>query len=141
MTPAPVGFNPTDIVRPSPESVTGGTSNRVPVAFVTWMVPDPASTDSERVMFTALGVALYGKIESGAGVDETKFAWAVALLGTNAARARTAQRTTIERFMGSAASRAPSGPCTPGRPRRSRPRARRPRRGRSAGSAATRSGR
>src|SRR6266852_8311436 len=35
MIPDPVRFTPMDIVRPAPDRVTGGTSNRLPVAFVT----------------------------------------------------------------------------------------------------------
>ena len=58
MMPDPVRFMPTDIVRPAPDRVTGGMSNRVPVAFVTRTVPVPDSTASERVILTELGVAL-----------------------------------------------------------------------------------
>src|SRR2546427_9143357 len=102
--PGPVAFRRTDIVRLSPDSVTGGRSNRAPVPFVTSIVAALASMASERVTLTDVGVELYGRIASGRGSDETLFACAVAAPGRSATRKSAAPTRMSERFMGHDAS-------------------------------------
>src|SRR5256885_13955366 len=102
--PGPLAFSAIEMVRPAPESVTGGISKCAPVSFVTWIVPVAGSTVSDKVTLTELGVELYGKTVSGAGVDEAYFACAATGPGRSAARRSVAHRTVIVRFIGQGAS-------------------------------------
>src|SRR5439155_16500132 len=72
-----LGSRDVDIVRPSLEYITGGTSKRAPVSFVTRIVPVPRSTASDRVTETCFGAD--GRIGAlGEGVELTYWAWAEA---------------------------------------------------------------
>src|SRR2546421_11596238 len=74
--PGPPGSREVDIVLPSLEYITGGTSKRAPVSFVTRIVPVPPSTASDKVTETRVGAD--GKIALGPGVEVTYWAWAEA---------------------------------------------------------------
>src|SRR5437879_8654627 len=74
--PGPPGSRAVDIVLPSLEYSTGGTSKRAPVSFVTRIVPVPPSMASDKVTKTCVGAD--GRIALGAGVELTYWAWAEA---------------------------------------------------------------
>src|SRR5205807_7361320 len=74
--PGPPGSREVDIVLPSLEYITGGTSKRAPVSFVTRIVPVPPSMASDKVTKTCVGAD--GRLALGAGVELTYWAWAEA---------------------------------------------------------------
>src|SRR6266566_1673926 len=74
--PGPPGSREVDIVLPSLEYITGGTSKLAPVSFVTRIVPVPPSTASDKVTETCFGAD--GRIALGPGVEVTYWAWAEA---------------------------------------------------------------
>src|SRR5205807_10270613 len=74
--PGPPGSRAVDIVLPSLEYITGGTSKRAPVSFVTRIVSVPLSMASDKVTKTCVGAD--GRLALGAGVELTCWAWAEA---------------------------------------------------------------
>src|SRR2546430_15760051 len=74
--PGPPRPRETDRARPSGEYVTGGTSKRTPLSFVTRIVPDPDGMGSDSVTETFVGTV--GRIVPAPGVELTYWAWAAA---------------------------------------------------------------